>query len=311
MSLLWFFRVADRIHPMLIPGIVLLVNGSALVGAATLFPDGQIRAALAERQYFGTLTMFSALPAFLLAVMPLQGRRAREMLESLDASLTDSVAARRVRERLHRLHPLVIPGVLLGVAFGLLQNLMFVQLMYEAIDLNGADVAFVIGNCFLWGIVALLLCWRIPVSFELSRLGEAMPVDLYRLDKLKPLTRVATSDVLVVAGAMVLMPLQALDAEFRMGNYSAGIVVGAFSAIFLFLLPLWGLHRNIQRTRGERLESLRRQLDDVSRTDVAMLETLTAHIDRVRTIPVWPIDLQTATRVFGYVIIPPLAWIGA
>jgi hypothetical protein len=52
-------------------------------------------------------------------------------------------------------------------------------------------------------------------------------------------------------------------------------------------------------------------LDETDRHDFATLETITAHIDRVRAMPNWPIDVQTVTRVFAYVIIPPLAWVGA
>ncbi|MFP6836130.1 MAG: hypothetical protein VB948_08480, partial [Pseudomonadales bacterium] len=183
--------------------------------------------------------------------------------------------------------------------------------MYQNISLNAMDIAFVGGNCFVWGVVAMMLCWRVPVSIGVSRLGEAMELDIYRLDHLKPLARVAATDILVVADGLVLMPLQSIDAEFRIGNYTAGLIVGVPSAALLFLLPLWGLHKNIRRAKAERLQALRSRLDEVDREDVSQLETLTAHIDRVRTMPNWPIDTQTVTRVFAYVIIPPLAWVGA
>ena len=43
----------------------------------------------------------------------------------------------------------------------------------------------------------------------------------------------------------------------------------------------------------------------------AGLESLTSHIDRIRGMSSWPVDVGLAARVFGYVIIPPLAWVGA
>ena len=38
---------------------------------------------------------------------------------------------------------------------------------------------------------------------------------------------------------------------------------------------------------------------------------MTAHIDRVNSIPNWPIDVQLITRIFVYVVIAPLAWVCA
>ena len=310
MSLQWLFRFVDRTHLLLLPGLVLLVTAVTYFTMAWIVEGGQIRDAIGERQFAGTLALFSILPSYLLGMMTLQRRRTGQALAALESS-HHMPALQQIRDRLGRLSRMGLFVVLVGIAFGAVQNLAFLQAMYQQVSLNLMDVAFVSGNCFLWGVVALILCWRLPVSVEISRLGGALKLDIYRLDKLKPLTRVATTDILVVAGAMAFMALQSLDAEFRIGNYNAGVLVGIPSAIVLFVLPLWGLHKNIKQSKTERLRSLRGRLDEVDRQNVAELETLTAHIDRVRSIPNWPVDLQTATRVFAYVIIPPLAWVGA
>ncbi|MCZ6711159.1 MAG: hypothetical protein O7B25_12425 [Gammaproteobacteria bacterium] len=310
MSLAWLFRFADRTHPLLLPGLLMLGSFTLYITVASLTEGGQVRDAIGERSFAGTLALFSLLPGYLLAMMSLQRRRTIQALAAFEPS-RDTAQIQSVRNRLDRLHPMALLGVAAGMIFGVQQNLNFVDEMYQQISLNAMDIAFIGGNCFVWGFIAMVLCWRVPVSIGVSRLGEAMVLDIYRLDKLKPLARLATTDILVVAGGFVLMPLQSLDAEFRMGNYTAGLIVGVPSAAILFLLPLWGLHKNIRRSKVQRLQSLRARLDEVDRQDVPLLETLTAHIDRVRMLPDWPIDMQTVTRVFAYVIIPPLAWVGA
>jgi hypothetical protein len=307
MSLAWYFRFVDRTNPLTLPGLVVLLCAVTFFALASTTDGGQVRDAIGERPFAGTLALFSLLPGYLLGMIGLQRRRTEQALVTLGKSV-DVVS---VRDRLERLHYLALPGVGLGIVYGALQNLRFIQEMYQEVSLNTMDVAFVCGNCFVWGTVALVLCWRVPVSIALSRTGAALELDIYRLDRLKPLARVATTDILVVAGAMAFMPLQSLDAEFRMGNYDVGMLVGVPAAIVLFIVPLWGLHRNIKQSKAERLQTLRERLDEVDRQDVAELETLTSHIDRVRSIPNWPVDLQTVTRVFGYVIIPPVAWVGA
>ena len=310
MSLVWWFGFADRTHPLVLPGLLSLASCTIYVSLAVLTEGGQVRDALGDRQFAGTLALFCLLPGYLLGMTYILRRRTEQALDAF-AALPGTTGTSLVRDRLESLTPITLLGGLVGMIFGSLQNLVFLGEMYQQVSLNLMDVAFISGNCVVWGVVALVLCWRLPLSFALSRLGRTVDLDIYRLDRLKPLARLAATDILVVAGAMVLMPLQSLDAEFRMGNYEAGMLVGIPSAVVLFVLPLWGLHENIKRTKAERLRALRSELDEVDRDDVSTLEALTAHIDRVRTMPNWPIDLQTVTRVFAYVIIPPLAWVGA
>lgn len=125
------------------------------------------------------------------------------------------------------------------------------------------------------------------------------------------MARVATTDVLAVAGAMAFMPMQSLDAEFRFENYGAGLLVGVCSAISPFLLPLWGVRSNITKRKAARIAELRAQLAAVDRSDISQIEPISAHITRVEDMPTLPIDTQVVTRVIAYGIIPPLAWVAA
>ena len=53
------------------------------------------------------------------------------------------------------------------------------------------------------------------------------------------------------------------------------------------------------------------ELSKLPQDDIPRLEAHLAHIDRIAAIANWPIDMNLFARIMGYVIIPPIAWIGA
>ena len=260
-------------------------------------------------QLVGTLLMFSFLPTYFTAMLIVLWFQTNSVLEQLAPhALVEDVA--RSRRRLNHLHPLGLLLVLVGIAYGAWQN-QFLLVHVLATGVNLLDCVVLFGNCLVWAMVGLIFAWTVPLSASLSRLGRGMRVDLYRLDRVRPLGRLATYSVLTVAGSMAFMPLQALDAEFRWVNYEAGLTVGVPAAIGLFLLPLIGVRNNIRERKRERLEVLNARIDEIARDDVAQLETIAAHVERIRNLPNWPLDLANMTRLLGYVVIPPLAWVGA
>lgn len=292
--------------PGLIVALGALTYGIALLGTT----GGFVRAELPHRQIVGTVSLFVLLPAYLIWLIPVMQRRTEECIQEL-AEIARPEDVEAVRQNSLRISGVIWPGMLAGIAFGVSQNPIFIEQMRVSGVYQFLDVAFVVGATGLWVVVAFLLSWRLPTSRALSRLGEGIDLDLYRLDRVQPLARVATTDILVVVGAMAFSALQSLDAEFRFGNYMPTVFVGVPAAVVLFCLPLWGVHRNMQRTKQQRLAVLRARMDGIDRDDIAQLEPLTAHIERVRTTPTWPVDLEILARVFGYVIIPPLAWVAA
>ena len=183
--------------------------------------------------------------------------------------------------------------------------------MMEGIAASLMDLWVIFGNCILWVGVTVLITWRLPISLAFKRLGSALAFDVYQMHQVRPLPLLATKDVLVIAGAMALMPLQALDAEFRWVNYQAGLAVGLPAAVVFFLLPIWGLRSNIKALRSTRLAQLESQLASTDREHIRELEALSAHIDRIRSMSNLPIDIRLAMRLIGYAVIAPLAWVGA
>lgn len=305
------YQFSRRTHILILPTIYFLVAGVIYLALYFGSKGGFIRTDLPAKQIIGTLILFVIMPSYFIAMMALQWQRTEAALVSLTA-LARAKDIETVRSRLESLPRLISVFLVLGFLFGLSQNILFVKSIIGQPALASAlDVAFILGNCVIWCMVTLMLCWRLPVARGLSTLGENMQVDLYRMEQLQPFANVAIVDVLVVAGALAMQPLQALDAEFRVWNFQAGFIVGVTAALLLFLVPLIGIRNNIFQTKAQRVTDLQLRLSDTNSNDIASLETLSAHISRIQKMPNWPINLPMLTRVLAYIVLPPLAWVGA
>ncbi len=304
------YKFALQGNVLLLPLAMILMLRAIFIAAWLSTESGFLLVEMSNGQIIGTCTMFVFMPGYLLLMMQLQMRHTDRALKSLQP-ITTAAQLQPVRERMLRPGAMVLLAFVGGAIFGVTQNWEVLVKMIQLKRMPALDLVFTLGNALLWAMVGLLLCWRIPVSGLLSDLGRQLPVDLYRLERVRPLARLATTDVLVVAGAMAFMPLQSLDAEFRIWNYQWGILIGVPAAILLFLLPLWGIRQRIKQAKAERIAVLQQQIAKHDRADVVALEALIAHADRIRSLPNWPLDLNLVTRTFAYVIIPPAAWVAA
>ena len=200
--------------------------------------------------------------------------------------------------------------MIVGGLYGLSQNrllIMNIQLSENPL----LDYSMIVANVIMFSSIGLLLSRRLHAHLGFRQAGYEVDVDLYNLHKLRPFASVALVDVLVIMGALAFMPLQSLDLEFRWISYEAGFVIGIPSAIAFFLLPMWGVHRNIQNQQAVRLQEIQAKLDDCDLDDLVTLERIVAHRDRIRSMHPWPLDMRVISRAAFYLVIPPTAWIGA
>jgi hypothetical protein len=172
---------------------------------------------------------------------------------------------------------------------------------------------------------ASLLIWIVIVRFTylivrnarvFSQLGELHTrVDLYRPSTLRPFAQAGTLYLLIIMGAMALSPLQALDASFRVENYSWGFAIGIPAAIVLPLLVMHGIRKATLVAKQAELAQLDAAIAVASRDfDAPATQTLNALLDRRAYVSEqhgWPMDVRMVSRAAFYVVIPPLAWVGA
>jgi hypothetical protein len=168
---------------------------------------------------------------------------------------------------------------------------------------------------FLWLLIGVVLVVGFRASSGFRRLGEVVRFELFRLDRLKPLARSGLLDMLVIAGALAFTPLQSLDAEFRWYNYQFGLLVAGVAALLLVVWPLWPIHVRIRAEKSRRIAAIDALIagagEATTRAETVELEALLSHRDRLVNLRAWLFSTDLVSRFLLYLIIPPLAWVGA
>jgi len=291
--------------------LVVLLGVFTLTGA--IYPVADSRYAPNPLEITGAFLLFSFLSAYLLACMVAQVGWTPRVVESLSKQLP--VEHHRHLERLDRIRwwPL---GLLAGIIFAAEANIPWEIMTFTpgapdfVISLN-----LVFGQFLTWSIVGMVLAMGIHNALVLHRVGKLVNVDIYQLDRLNAFGQVGLRSLLMIVGALVLTPLQAIDQEFRWTNYQNAILVGIPAILLLMLIPIWSVHIRIRLAKRNELKRLDEEISSTSRSlDSSPLARLNALLERRRLVTHsrnWPMDFTTFSKVVFYVLIPPLAWAGA
>jgi hypothetical protein len=270
--------------------------------------------ATSRRQATGMALMLIVLPAYIIATSFVCQRRSLGFIEQLRGEFPDpgvvDEAASAVRGALGKSW---VWGGLAGLAMAPFNTQLLDAIARSSTQI--VDLSISIGQFILWVSVGLAGGMRVVAARAFSRLGDRIEIDLTNPARLQPLARSRLLDVVVIAGGLALTAFQSLDAEFRWANYRSSVLVMIPGATLLLFWPLRSLH---QRMRGEK----RRQIAKIDKVvselrtartgeEIARFEILLAHRDRVHQQRTWPLDTSLISRFAFYVVIPPLAWIGA
>lgn len=302
----WLARFAERTHILLFPGVwvaACLAYYAVVVSAS----EGEPCCWNTDAHLWGAILVYSLTPAYLIGSVTFLWFGTREAITELLPCLP--AGSERQIDRLPEAW-LSLAGVLGGTAFALIQ---FSGLFGSegAITNPWLDLSMVGGNVLVWSTVGWLGVQRLHAAMVLNSLAARVVVDLYDPAALQPFARICIRNVLVIMGALAIMPLQSLDAVFRLDNYIFGLLFGLPMAAALFLLPLLPVRHRIQTVKSKRLAELQAAIGATERSAIGTLESLAAHRERIRQLPAWPLDLSLVSRVAFYLIIPPLAWVGA
>ncbi len=304
----WFVRVGERTHPLMLPvlvGVLLLLPYFFLDATGSIFSEP----GMSPRRRFGTILMFTLFPGYALAVQYYGWRVARQTLEAF-ASKIPRDAQIHARRATQRPGWWALPVIVLGTLLGL-YDFSGLSWLTNLQSVTAFDLWFRVLAILTWAFVFWLLAWRLHCAFEFKRLGAQLELDVYQLDGLSGFVRVPLFNLLVVVGALALMPLQSLDFELRWFNFRAGLMVSIPSVLALVLPPIWGLHTNMRDVIKARVAQLQAAINVCDRNDFGQLALLTEHRETVRGFNSWPLDVGLVGKVLFYVIIPPLAWVAA
>lgn len=291
--------------------LLVAVNGLTDAFSPDVVPDY----ASSPRQITGMMLMTTLLPPYLVVAAWLGQRRSLALMAELRGRLADpraaDAAADRVRTALRRTWPV-------GLAVGFVMSLFNTQPL-EALrgPLPVLESVISLGQIVLWCIIGMLLGVRLAAARAFHGISRVAPLELLRPDRQRALARSGVVDVVIIAGALLLTPLQSLDAEFRWYNYHFGLLVGLPAVAFFLLWPVAPLLRRNRAERDARLAEIDAQIAGsaaqapATPEASARLEALLAHRDRLRAVRIWPLSTGLLSRVLLYMVIPPLAWAGA
>lgn len=254
-----------------------------------------------------TVLIHALMPAYFLALSGIQWSRTEAAVEALLAQLPASFGAHfSARQTVH--YWALGAGALLGAAYGGYEMRLAANTPAGAVPV---EIALKVSNAIVWAGIGLLWGWRLRTGMMFARAGRAVAVDLHRLEQLRPVGRMATTDVFVTMGALALMPIQSLSSDFDWAYYESGFIVGITAAIVFLLLPMSGIHRSVRSAKAERLLEINNAVDVADRDDLRALESILAYRDRIQQASEWPMETKVLRRAVAYLVIPPLAWVGA
>lgn len=171
------------------------------------------------------------------------------------------------------------------------------------------------GQVSIWVLLGLLLYIRTHTARQFRTASQAVHIDIFATAELKPFAQIGLTDVLIIVIGLMLSTVQSLDFIFRPDSYSKALVIVLPAIGYLSRYPMWGLHLAMKKIRQEQLTELESLIQAASKLlkddDITLLESLLQRRERVLAVPTWPIDIAFLQRLISYIIIPPLAWVGA
>ena len=263
-----------------------------------------------QAQLLGQVLLMTFMPAYVLGLAIVAQRRSLRSARKLHASglITDHPD--------NWLRPIptvkIGIGILLGLVYAVTVNLP-TEWVLRLTDIDFQEGSIVAGQSLVWISCGLALAFRFHSAALFNGQGQRVAIDIYDSSKLEAFARNGVDDVLLIAGAIGLTAIQALDAQFRLGNYLAALLVGLPAAAYLLIRPMWAVHLRLSQQKREFLGDINLQIVRLREAvaPIPELELVLQHRDRLKHTYTWPMDLAIVYRLLFYVVIPPLAWLGA
>jgi hypothetical protein len=308
----WFINRVKR--PALTIGAVFFgtLLGFFLI-TGSFYPEELLDYQSSPLEATGLFLLLSILPAYLMICLVSLIRNTANMSKSIGRILPENQYFLLAKIDQAKFWPV---WVALAMLFAGLGNISWESLYFDFThELFWYSLSVVIGQFVLWAVVGLVLAVNFHNSILLNKLSKVVEIDIYNLDSLNPFGRSGLTGLLIIMGALAFTPLQSIDAEFRWDNYYNALVICIPAAIAFMILPTWPLHKRIRQEKQTGMNCIN---DEISRASKSLenseLNQLNALLDRrnyLQHCRNWPMDLSIFSRVVFYILIPPLAWVGA
>jgi hypothetical protein len=163
----------------------------------------------------------------------------------------------------------------------------------------------------LWATILPALWRLLLVTRFFYRLGGRVRVDLGDRRALGVFADIGLRHLLLIVIGLSVIPMQAILVG-RLGpmDFVPPLIVTIPVAFAVLALPMWGIHRGIVAAKEAELERANRALRDAEADSERQL-LWWLYRQQIAQNPEWPVAAGSATRIVLYVVIPPLAWVGA
>ncbi len=245
-----------------------------------------------------------------IAVASIYGlRRSSELAAIIDSTGTTNLSTTVTQFPLRLTLVMGFIGFLYAVIFNIHGNIL------NFFTVDAIERAISLGQLAIWILLGCLLAIRGRIAIAFRRVSEQVTVDIFEPSNLKPFAQIGLIDVLTITAGLVLSSVQSLDFSFRLDNYSKAIIIVVPAMLYLSIYPMWGIHKRMKLMRQQQLDELNALIlttpKDLDIAHLNQLEILLQRRERVSSAATWPIDLAILQRFMFYIIIPPLAWVGA
>ncbi len=177
------------------------------------------------------------------------------------------------------------------------------------------SLCIVLGQWAMWTAVGITLFFALHEAFILHSMSAKIRFNLYDLNSLNGYGRNALNSFLMIAGALAVTMLQAIDLELRWYNYRNGLLVAACAAVILLPLPVWQIHQRIKSAKRRVLkeidEKIRQTSTALDSEELDLMNSLLMRREMIIKLRNWPMDLSIFSRFVMYAFIVPAAWAGA
>ena len=260
--------------------------------------------------FIGMTLLVTLMPAYMGATGIYGYRRSFEI-----AQLTDSIHGTDLTQ-LFTATPWKLIGTAgtVGVLFGILFNIPSQGWMNFILE-TPTDIVIAFGQILVWLVFFCLIALRLRIARGFNHASRSVSIDILEPTSLRPFAQNGLIDVLLFSGGLALSTVQSLDFSFRADNYTKALTIAVPVMLYLAIYPIWEIHKKMQAMKAEQLRELDERIGGASKSleidAMNKLEILLQRRERVSDCATWPIDIAILQRFFFYIIIPPLAWIGA
>lgn len=202
-----------------------------------------------------------------------------------------------------------------GLAFGLTLvtiGRIYVNVYSEGLPPGYEGWPFLIIPC-LWASIAYAAWIFVDNARYIGNTARHLPhVDLFDTSAMTAFSRVTTSQILFVLGAMAVLPLQAIIiGDIEVDDFTPPGIVAMLLIGYSIMHPLADVRARLREAKQSEIEKVTAKLRAIptehrmTHEDVPKLLSYRAAIEAVDE---WPLSSSTLLRLGFYIFIPPVTW---